>query len=136
MDVYLEQISHHPPVSALLIKTKNFEFSANVEVVIDMGLNTVNSYVNHWLRAKVYSTNTEYLIKVPDLYMSGIIYGSRTYSSAGKGFILEINNNLFCELSVGKDKKRVYESKVKLQSADIIGGIFKVKPSFAQIVKT
>ena len=86
--VYLEQISHHPPISALLIKTKDFQFSANVEVVIDMGLNSLNSFINHWLRAKVYSTNTEYLIKIPDVNMEGIMYGNRTYKVTGKGFIL------------------------------------------------
>ena len=41
---------------------------------------TLNSYLNHWFKAKVYSTDTEYLIKVPDLHMGGVIYGTRTYS--------------------------------------------------------
>lgn len=54
------------------------------------------------------STGTEYLIKIPEITMEGIIYGDRVYKVSNKGFILEVNNNLFAEFSVGKTKKRVY----------------------------
>ena len=40
------------------------EMSGNVEIVIGMGLNCVHSHVTDWLRAKVYSTGTEYMIKI------------------------------------------------------------------------
>lgn len=73
-----------------------------------MGLNSAHSYLCHWLKAKVMSTGTEYLIKIPEITMEGIIYGDRIYKVSNKGFILEVNNNLFAEFSVGKTKKRVY----------------------------
>ena len=53
-----------------------------------MGLNSLNSYIVHWLKAKVYSTDSEYLIKIPDVNIDGVTYGNRTYKAAGKGFIL------------------------------------------------
>jgi hypothetical protein len=43
-----------------------------------------------------------------------------------KGYLFEKKNSLFCEFSVGKDKKRVYEVKPKPKPSDITGGIFKV----------
>lgn len=67
--------------------------------------------------------------------MEGVMYGDRIYKVANKGFILELKNNLFAEFSVGKHKKRVYESTNKLHSSDIVGGIFKVKPEFTNKVK-
>jgi hypothetical protein len=94
--VFIEQTSHHPPISSILIKTDSFEFSGSVEVQIDMGLNIAHSHLNHWLKAKVFSTGTEYLIKIPDLQLEGMMYGNRNYRSAGKGFIFEAKNNLFC----------------------------------------
>ncbi len=33
-------------------------------------------------------------------------------------------------MAIGKGKKRIYESNKKLGHADLIGGIFRVKPSF------
>lgn len=125
--VYLEQTSHHPPISALLIKNDQIEMSANVEVSVDMGLNTLNSFLVNWLQLRVSSTGSEYLIKLPDVAMDGIVYGDRLYRVANRGFVLETKQNIFGEFSVGKDKKRVYECKPKLQLSDIAGGIFKVK---------
>lgn len=63
------------------------------------------------------------------------MYGDRIYKVVNKGFILEVSQNLFAEFSVGKHKKRVYESTVKLNSSDVVGGIFKVKQEFADKVK-
>lgn len=34
-------------------------------------------------------------------------------------------------MSFGKDKKRVYEAKQKVNNANLYGGLFKVKPEFA-----
>ena len=101
-----------------------------------MGLNSLSSFLNHWLKAKIYSTNTEYLIKLPGVNLEGIMYGSRTYRVAGKGIIMETNSNVVCQISFGKDKKRVYESKTKMHFSDLIGGIFKVKQEFADQIKT
>jgi hypothetical protein len=38
-------------------------------------------------------------------------------------------------MSIGKDKKRVYEAKHKLNPADLAGGIFRVTPEFGAKVK-
>ena len=53
-----------------------------------MGLNSVSTYLTQWLRLKIYSTNTEYIIKVPDVRVDGMVYGSRTFQAVGKGFLL------------------------------------------------
>lgn len=95
LPILLEQTSHHPPISTLLIKTPQLEISATIELVIDMGLNSANSYLCHWLEAKVLTTGTEYLIKLPELTMEGIVYGNRVVRAINKGFILEKKNNIF-----------------------------------------
>lgn len=56
------------------------------------------------------------------------MYGARTLKFAFKGYVYEETNNLFCEMSIGKDKKRVYEAKQKIGPADLSGGIFRVTP--------
>lgn len=63
------------------------EVYGNIELVIGMGLNSVSSTVMDWLRAKVYSTGTEYLIKATGIELGGLVYGSRTYKMANKGCI-------------------------------------------------
>jgi hypothetical protein len=61
-----------------------------------------------------------------------MIYGSRTLKFAQRGYVYERNSRLFCEMSIGKDKKRIYEQKVG--PADLAGGIFKVRPEFGEKV--
>lgn len=69
---------------------------------IDMGLNSAHSKVSSHFTVKIYKTKTEYTIKVPDVDMGGIMFGDRTFKLAGKGFVYEKINDLYCEYSIGK----------------------------------
>lgn len=109
MQISLEQISHHPPIASIFIKTKDFEISGNFDIVVDMGLNSAYSKVSNWLQVKIFKTKTEYFVKIPDVELGGLAYGVRTLKITNKCFVYEKNSHLFCEISVGKDKKRVYE---------------------------
>lgn len=39
---------------------------------------------------------------------------------------------MYCEITTGKDKKKLYEYNTKLKSSDLTGGIFKVTNAFAK----
>lgn len=41
-------------------------------------------------------------------------------------------NDIYCEFSIGKDKKKVYEYSTKVKPNDLTGGIFKVTNSFGK----
>lgn len=73
-----------------------------------MGVNSAYSRINHWLTVKVLTTNTEYIIKSPDIELGGLIFGDRTFRVTNKGCVFEKNNNIYLEFTVGKEKKRVY----------------------------
>ena len=93
-----------------------------------MGLTSAYSKVTSWFHLHLFNNNTRYKIKSPDLELGGLMYGARTLKFAFRGYVYEETNNLFCEMSIGKDKKRVYEAKQKLCPADLYGGIFRVTP--------
>lgn len=131
--IALEQISHHPPISAIYMRSKDVEFYGNFDVSLDMGLNSAYSRVNSWFYLKIFPTNSSYKIKIPDIELGGLMYGSRTLKLAHRGYVYEQNSHLFCEMSIGKDKKRIYEQQ-KLGAADLAGGIFKVRPEFGEKV--
>ena len=50
----------------------------------------------------------------------------------GRGFAYEKTNNIYCEWSIGKDKKKVYEYSHKLKNCDLAGGVFEVTPAFGK----
>ena len=45
---------------------------------------------------------------------------------AGRAFVYERTNDLYCEVSFGKQKKKIYEYPQKLKANDVAGGVFKV----------
>lgn len=92
-----------------------------------MGINGAYSKIHNWLHLNIYSSQTYYKIKSPDIEVRGLVYGARTYKFGHRGYVYEKSNNLFCEMSFGKGKKRIYEVNQKLGPADLIGGLFRVR---------
>jgi hypothetical protein len=60
--------------------------------------------------------------------VSGLVFGERKFKLINKGFVVERTKQLFCEISINKDKPEFYKAKKKMAGCDIIGGIFKVTP--------
>jgi hypothetical protein len=97
-----------------------------------MGLNRVTGRNLTPLFIDFPKTNTFYEIKLPDMEVTGLIHGEKKYRSLGKCFIHEKTNNRFIEWTVGKDKKKVYQSEGKVKPNDIYGGIFTVSAGFGK----
>ena len=93
-----------------------------------MGLNSAYSRIPSCLALKLHPSEKVYKIKMPDVELGGLVYGKRTLRLAGKGYVVDQTDCLFTEVSFGKDKKRVYEAKQKVNDANLYGGVFKVKP--------
>lgn len=64
--------------------------------------------------------------------MGGLTFGDRTLRLTGRGFVYEKTNDIYCQFSVGKDKKKVYQYSSKLKNCDLAGGIFKVSNTFGK----
>ena len=54
------------------------------------------------------------------------MFGDRTLSLSKTAYVLEKNSGTYLEYTIGKDKKKLYESKQKLKKADLAGGVFKI----------
>ena len=84
----MEQVSHHPPITAFFIKTDQFEISGVIDVNVDVGLNSAHTKLPNPIRVKIFKNNTEYIIKLPELDLSGIMFGDRMINLAGTGYAL------------------------------------------------
>ena len=134
--VYMEQISHHPPISAYYMKNDQFETWGNVEVHIDMGLNSAYSKVIGLFNFRFPGLKTHYIVKLPDVQVGGLIMGDRTYHLVSKGFVYETTNDIYLEFSIGKEKKKVYQYPYKITEHDLAGGVYKVTHSFGKKLMT
>jgi hypothetical protein len=81
---------------------------------------------------KLFNSDSEFIIKVPNLEVGGVMLGDRSIKLIGKGFVLEKKNQILCEISVGKDNKHLYPEDSKLGETDLAGGIFKITTQAVQ----
>jgi len=54
----MEQISHHPPISAFFMKTDKFEVSGTIDVLVDVGLNSAHTKIPSPFKVKIYENST------------------------------------------------------------------------------
>lgn len=85
----MEQISHHPPIAAFFMKTDKFEMSGTIEVSVDVGLNSAHTKIPSVIKVKIYENNSEYIIRMPDIELSGIMFGDRGLYLSGRSYVLE-----------------------------------------------
>lgn len=106
--------------------------SGLIDILVDVGLNSAHSKIPHSIKVKIYSNNTEYLIKLPECDLTGIMFGDRVLVETGIGYVLEKNSGTYLEYSIGKDRKKLYEFKPKLKKPDIGGGVFMITKQAVQ----
>jgi hypothetical protein len=63
----MEQISHHPPISAVYMKTDTFSFYGSFNSHVDLGLNSAIGKNLNLLYVKIFKTNTLYEVKVAEM---------------------------------------------------------------------
>ena len=56
--VYMEQVSHHPPITAYYIKTDQFEISGVIDINVDVGLNSAHTKLPTPAKVKIFKNNT------------------------------------------------------------------------------
>ena len=91
----MEQISHHPPISAFFMKTDKFEASGTIDVLVDVGLNSAHTKMPGPIKVKIYQNNTEYIIRLPDIELSGVMFGDRSLYLSGRGYVLEKKSGVY-----------------------------------------
>lgn len=101
--IYFEQISHHPPISSFYMKCEDFTFYGSIIYNVEMGLNScVGSQPA--LSHVVLPNGDHFEFMVAGGEVSGLVFGERKFRLVNKAFVVERKKQLFCEISMGKDK--------------------------------
>jgi hypothetical protein len=87
--VYLEQTSHHPPISHYYVKNPNFVSYGYINIEPSTGPNTLTAD-NKGLRIVKLNDGTTYQIKMPKFYMTGLSVGNRFVNFVGNLVVEDI----------------------------------------------
>jgi len=111
---WAEQVSHHPPVTAFMIKNKEkkIRVEGNFTFAVKFETNTVITTTDGFIEVKSTDPNREdevYRINkgLPDLLINNIIFGTRTMGWTGDVIVTCEKTNLCTLLNFKKHKNRV-----------------------------
>jgi len=130
--VYLEQISHHPPVAAFQMFGKNFKIEGTFEFGAAINANSVKCRKIGDFR--VYFKNTGAMVQAlfPTGVMSGTAFGKRSYSYTKKLQVYDLKNNYYGEIDFDKSEPGC---KKKEMPGYFSNQLYKISDKFSQKMK-
>lgn len=88
--IYVEQISHHPPICSFQMYGRGYKVDGHIETVANMNANSVQGKNVGYLRITYYNTGAmhDYMM-VPGIF-SGTTFGDRVFNMSGKGLCIDV----------------------------------------------
>ena len=103
--IYMEQISHHPPISAFYYAGPDYIINGSFEVTASLHANSVTGKQLGVAQVFFPKTGTRICFTTPPCHLTGTSFGQRTVNYEGKSFVYDIEKGLLCELNFNPDKK-------------------------------
>lgn len=135
--IYLEQISHHPPISAILMIGKGYRVEGNFEVVAALRPNSMSG--KQLGSADIVFSNRRISFSMPICEINGFSFGPRYLNYSGKCLLLDKENMMAAEFIFNPDKKGFIKGwfvKQQTPSDHFEGGIYKVNTSFIKRIES
>lgn len=129
--IYLEQLSHHPPITYYYMIGKNYKLYGSHEPIANLTANTCvaqqkGSPVAHFL-----NNNSKICFRWPLFIINGTAMGQRCFNFFSKAIAYEKENNYLCEILFNVNEvsglKGLFQRKDYFLD-EIGGAIYKVKP--------
>ena len=102
--IYIEQISHHPPIAAFQMYGKNFRIEGTFEFHAAIGTNSVKCRKIGEFKVSFKNTGTIIQVQFPIGLMSGTAFGKRTFQYQKKLQVYDLTNHYYCEVDFEKSE--------------------------------
>jgi len=126
--LFLEQISHHPPISYMLYHgpKEAYKFWGPSQFAASAGFNSVTITTKAWRKINFKDNNQTIRNTLPNEYYDGTLLGSTVHQTIGNMEFVDEDNKIYCDIQFGKVKKR---------PADYIEGVITVDGEPVSTVK-
>ena len=121
---YLEQTSHHPPISNFYGFGRNYKIYGWNESSAETGPNSVEILYKGNMIVE-YQNGTKNTVIYPSMKLGGTMIGQRILKFKGKVVIIDKENDLICIAKIDPDERKGIEkiSKKKLSFPDYVKGV-------------
>jgi hypothetical protein len=127
--IYVEQVSHHPPVCAYQMVGKNYNIHGLREFTASISSNSVKSRYYGYPAITFKNTGNCIQCQNPIGLMSGTSFGKRTYQYTGMFYIFDFKNKLYCEIDFECSESSLFK-KSKYTKDYFTGKIWKTTDKF------
>jgi len=128
---FLEQTSHHPPVSYIWMLGHNgsYKFYGPSQFSASLGLNSLSLVVKGWRKCEFKNPSQTIENTLSSDKYDGTFFGQCVHETTGNIVFVDKQNELYCELRIGKVKKLASdyvdgEIKVKGETVSKISGTY------------
>jgi hypothetical protein len=106
--IFMEQISHHPPVAYLMFTGPNdaYRFFGPSMFSASAGLNSITLNTKAWRRIEFKDNKQVIVNTMPNEYFSGTLLGTTVHETIGHMEFTDVENKIYCKLSFGQVKKK------------------------------
>ena len=128
--VYAEQISHHPPITSILLVGRGYRVYANLEAKVYVHLNSGEG-VNEGLYTIEFSDGEKIFFPTAPGEVSGLAVGDRKYRIKGKMLVISPKSKL-CSVVSFEDESGIFSSKKWVFCDQMEGTIARITDSFVR----
>jgi hypothetical protein len=106
--IFLEQISHHPPVAYMMFTGPNdsYKFYGPSMFSASAGLNSITLNTKAWRRVEFKDNKQTIYNTMPNEYFSGTLLGTTVHETIGSMEYTDVENKIYCKLVFGGVKKK------------------------------
>lgn len=106
-----EQVSHHPPISALIVQGENYEIQLNTSVSQQFWGKSMEFKPQGRAHVKFHDTGDHFIIQRCNTSVRNVIFGTMYIDHHGKMTVQNVKNNDHCEFNFHRGKGLFSKSK-------------------------
>lgn len=123
--IYVEQVSHHPPILRFLLFGRGYRFEGAMETIALMHANSFEGHNYGEIKVKFPLTQNEIIILQPAGTLYNTVLGSRYFNFEHRAFAIDKKNMMALEILYNPDKKGTFSFSKQKTSMDCFkGGIY------------
>jgi len=134
-----EQISHHPPISAIHMKTDDFFLHGTQQMDASLGPNSATAQDKRRVCVTLPKLDMNIYVNFPVCLVSGTAFGKRYFNWSKKLRVYDPKHLLYAEITFNPDEKGMISglfAKKNTEADKCRGAIYKVKPEFMEVMHT
>ncbi|CAD8126712.1 unnamed protein product [Paramecium sonneborni] len=130
--IYAEQVSHHPPISNLLIYGKGYRVNHRLCTIASISANSVSGINQGYTKVLFYESNNELIFLPCSGLYTGTLYGDKLFQMVGKFHVIDLKNKLVAEIKLNPYPGSIWKKRREYLDDYFEGYIYQVNDEFVK----